>query len=375
MASDSLVEIAKRGRLTLAKWRRVNPEALLNLSDADLKDADLRGANLKRADLTGADLRGANLVGAQLAEADLTRADLRGAKLQKADLYSARLFKASLVEALCSGAYFRRADLTQVDFSDADLVKADLIDVQLKNATLARASLVGADLSRSNLTGVDLREAVIGWTVLGALDLTQVVGLEQVRHVGPSTLGFDTARLSHSKLPVSFLHGCGISESVVQSWATLFDHPLETFPCLIRFAPDDRSFAQTVFERGQSKGLRCWLDELPAAATDRRQRNSPTSYESNERVLLCLSKASLSSWWIADEIDRILAREALIKQQTGKEVRLLFPLSLDSFLFSGDFKHPQEKRIAKALTDFVGWRRNQEKFDQEFSKLIQTMTK
>lgn len=373
MGSTKLIEVAKRGRASLAKWRRANPDVLLLLTDADLQDADLRGANLKRADLTGADLRGANLIGAQLSEADLTRADLRGARLTKADFYAARLFKATLSSSEAGGAYMRRADMTEADCSGTDLTKADLREVNLRNGTLAGASLVGADLSFANLAGTDMRDAMLGWSTLGHVDLSQVVGLDQVRHVGPSSVGLDTARLSHEKLSEGFLQGCGITEGVIQNWKSLFGHPAEQFSCFIRFAPDDESFARHLAERAQARGLRCWLDEMPNSVKDRRARSAPTNYETTERVLLCASKASLSSWWINDEIARLATREQKHKEQTSRAVRFFFPLNLDGFMFSGDWKHAQEKQIAKQAIDFVGWRRNKDKFDLELTKLVQYM--
>lgn len=366
-------ELAMKGRAALGRWRRDNPDVLLDLSDCDLQDVNLRGANLKRADLTGADLRGADLIGTQFGEADLTRADLRSAKLVKADFYQARLFKSTLSEADCSGAYFHKTDLTQADFSDADLTKADLVECNLVNGSLARATLVGADLSGATLHGVDMREAVLGWTLLGLLDLSQIVGLDQIRHIGPSTLGFDTALRSHSKLSREFLQGCGITEGVIHHWESLFDHPMENLSCFIRYAPDDSSFARNMYQRGQEKAVRCWLDEMPVEQSARRDRTSPTKYETDQKTVLCLSKASLTSWWIDDEIERVLAREEQLKARSGRDARLLYPVNLDGFMFSGDWKHKREKQIAKLSKDFVGWRRNKEKFDEELTKLIQIM--
>jgi hypothetical protein len=373
VASEKLVEIAKRGRAAIGKWRQANPDKLLNLSDADLSGANLRGANLKRADLTGANLQGADLIGTQFAEAELTRADLRGAKLVKADLYTTKLFKATLAYTDCSGAYFRRADLTQADLSNANLTKADFIETNLTNSSIKNANLIGADISGATMIGVDVRGATFGWTKLCQLNLTQLVGIEQIKHVGPSTLGIDTALLSHEKIEPEFLQGCGIAEGVVANWKELFSHPLQQLPCFVRFAPDDSSFAKHVVKRGQEKGLRCWLDEMPDKADGRKKAASPLTYETNERILFCASKASLTSWWANDEIERILEREEQAKKNT-KDVRFFYPINLDGFMFSGDWKHPREKQIAKASIDFVGWRRNQEKFDQELGKLIQVMS-
>lgn len=370
MASKSHVEIIQQGKAALAKWRQANPDELLDLSNAKLCDINLRGANLKRAELTGADLRGADLVGTLFSEADLTRADLRGTKLVKADFYAAKLFRATLAESDCSGAYFRRAEMSQCDLSSVDLTKADLVEANLPKGVLKDSVLIGADLTRAVLHDVDLRGVTFGWTTLGSLDLSRVFGLDQCRHIGPSVLSFDTARRSYEKLDEAFLRACGVSEGVLQHWKSLFGHPAERVSCFIRYMPDDATFAEPLHEAAQKKGLRCWLDEMPSSSPARRGHLTSTAYETDERVLLCVSKASLTSGWITDELERIFEREKRLKAETGRDVRLLYPLNLDGFLFSGTWKNKHEKTVAKLAVDFVGWRRNNAKLDQEVTKLL-----
>jgi hypothetical protein len=81
VADKETVERLRRGVVEWNAWRKANPDAGLDLSDAFLYDADLRGANLYRSILSGANLSGANLE-----RAILSRADLRGATLTKAEL-------------------------------------------------------------------------------------------------------------------------------------------------------------------------------------------------------------------------------------------------------------------------------------------------
>lgn len=369
MGSRSQIEIAKQGRAALSKWRQANPDVLLNLSEADLAGVNLRGANLKRADLTGACLKDADLVGAQLTEADLTRADLRGAKLVKADFYSAKLLRATLAGADASGAYFRRAEMTQCDLRGTDLTKADLIDSNLHKVALHDAILIAAELLRTRLTDADVSGATLGWTSLGDLDLSRTLGLDDLRHIGPSTLGIDTAMRSHGVLSTTFLQGCGISEGVIQHWKTLFGHPAEQIGCMIRYTAEDAVFAQALFKLAQAKGVRCWLDPQTDVGEKHAHLSSAT-YETTERVLLCASKPALKTEWMNAEIDRMLTREQDLKTSTGRDTRLLFPLNLDGYMFSGDWKHKHEKHVAKLAVDFVGWRRNTEKLEQEFGKLL-----
>ncbi len=68
------------------KFRRNNPDELIDLSDANLRDiilsdADLTGANLINSDLSVANLIDANLTGANLSDTILTGADLTGANI------------------------------------------------------------------------------------------------------------------------------------------------------------------------------------------------------------------------------------------------------------------------------------------------------
>src|SRR3954470_12904615 len=91
MADQQHVALLRQGVEAWNRWRREEPEARPDLSQANLMGmhlyeadlthtnlfwADLAGANLHRADLTGAVLFGANLCGANLHQANLRDADL-----------------------------------------------------------------------------------------------------------------------------------------------------------------------------------------------------------------------------------------------------------------------------------------------------------
>lgn len=68
----------------------------------------------------------------------------------------------------------------KLDLRKADLRSAHLIYADLRYADLRYARLTEADLSKANIS-----KAHIGWTTFGSLDLSEVKGLESVRHTGP----------------------------------------------------------------------------------------------------------------------------------------------------------------------------------------------
>jgi uncharacterized protein YjbI with pentapeptide repeats len=95
-------------------------EAIIDLSDADLRGAKLNSVNLSGADLRGADLDGANLLGADLSGAILEAADLSGAILEAVNLSGADLRGADLSSAILEAANLSGADLRGANLSDAE---------------------------------------------------------------------------------------------------------------------------------------------------------------------------------------------------------------------------------------------------------------
>jgi hypothetical protein len=234
----------------------------------------------KQPNLMGADLRRARLDGANLNEASLDEADLRWAHLFRADLSCAHLF-------------------------DADLSGAHLAEANLSGADLRFARLDGAHLS-----GVDLREASIGYTTFGDVDLSTAQGLETLEHQRPSTIGIDTLYHSHSNIPEVFLRGAGIHKDFITYMKSLVGRPFEFYSCFISYNHTDKSFARRLHDQLQGRGIRCWLDEHQMHPGDDIYEEIDRGIRFWDKVLLCCSQASLTSWWVDNEIKRPSRRSA-----------------------------------------------------------------
>ena len=375
MANKKLVEVVKKGRGAIALFRKKYPKMNLDLVDAKLSQTDLRGANLRKADLVGADLSEANLSGANLSEADLTRGNLRGANLKNAILSKTDLFKATLGGSNLTGANLKRANLISADLAEAFLKDTNLVEAVLKDATFREARLFGVDFGKADFDQTNFSEAKFGWVSFGNVDLSTVTGLDTVTHIGPSTLAIDTFYRSLTGISEEFLRGCGVPEDFVSNISSLTERPFEFGPHFVTYSHEDTAIAKRIYELLQSKGVRCWLDQKPRVLrSDQLPEKIDRGVRLWDKILLIASKHSLTSWWIEHEVDNALFKERVLKQKTGKDIETLLPLNLDGFMFSGDWKNPNEKKISsRSAADFVGWRRNKTKLDEECDKLAKKL--
>jgi hypothetical protein len=134
-------------------WRESHPDALQDLTSADLSGLDLTLANLRNARLQGAELVETDLSGANLTEADLTGAKLNDAVLAGTILYSAVLHKADLAGAFLRWADLSRAVATQANFAEADLRRTHLARTNFEGANLTSVKVYGTSAWDLKLTG------------------------------------------------------------------------------------------------------------------------------------------------------------------------------------------------------------------------------
>jgi hypothetical protein len=93
-----------------------------------------------------------------------------------------------------------------------------------------------------------------------------------------------------------------------------------------------------------------------------------------EKVLLVCSEASLTSWWVGDEIESALNNERDQMIQSKKKVLSLIPVNLDGFVFGHHQQSGNEEQIKSRLAaDFRNWQSDSIKFDNEFEKVVRAL--
>ncbi|MGB8646281.1 MAG: toll/interleukin-1 receptor domain-containing protein [Anaerolineae bacterium] len=340
---DESTQIDSKWRLV---WQIVNGQAdKSKLSNQDLSMADLGGADLSGANLSGANLSGANLSGANFGGANLSGADLSGANLSGADLSQANLSEANLFAA--------------------HLYWADLYEANLRGANLRGANLLGADLYETVLGGANLDEAELRHTRFTNVDLSQVKGLDTVKHEGPSTIGIDTLYKSGGNIPEVFLRGCGVPETMITFARSLVGKAIEFYSAFISYSSKDQEFAERLHADLQAKGVRVWF------APEDLKIGSPFLKEIDDAVrlydkfMIVLSEHALASNWVEHEVATALHRELLEKRQ------VLFPIRLDDAVLhspGGWAATISQHHIG----DFTHWK-NHDQYQKAFARLLRDL--
>ncbi len=339
-----------------------------------MTDGSLRGA-----DLSGIHLGYANLHTAILIRTNLSGSDLRGACLTNTDLY-----KADLQQANLRGANLRQADLSGSDLSWADLRGADLsytnlIEANLRGANLDGSSLQHALLSRTMidgtlLVGVDMSNAYFGSTIVNDADLSAVEGLETISHGHPSSIGVDTLYRSKGQIPEVFLRGCGLPEDFIAYSKSLIGKATDFYSCFISYSHDDQTFARRLHDTLQGRGIRCWLDKHQMKPGDEIYTEVDRGIRLWDKVLLCCSRHSLTSWWVDSEIDKAFRKERELMKERQHKVLALIPLDLDGYLFSDDYQNGKKSEIHTRLAaNFNGWEHDNSIFEREFERVVQAL--
>jgi uncharacterized protein YjbI with pentapeptide repeats len=295
-----------------------------DLSGADLSDADLSYANLIASNVGGADLGGANLGGANLTHANLSNANLRSANL--------------------NGANLSRANLTDADLTDA--------------------SLPYANLNHADLICTDLTDATLAGTIFADLNLTSVIGLGTCTHFGPSAIDHQT--LERSKpLPISFLRGVGLPESLINYLPTLLQQAIQYYSCFISYSTKDQDFADRIHADLQNKGLRCWFAPHDMPIGGKILDEIDDAIRRQDKLLLILSEHSIKSDWVEDEVTKAFEEERKRKQT------VLFPIRLDDAVMDTNEAWAAKLR-ARNIGDFRNWT-DHNAYNKSFERVLRDL--
>jgi uncharacterized protein YjbI with pentapeptide repeats len=370
--------------LTNAQLRNANltnPNLIgLNPSNAYVYGTGLTNANLTNADLTDANLTQVNLTDAQLHNANLTNALLHFANLTGAELIGANLTNANLTNALLHFANLTGAELIGANLTGAQLHNANLAGAQLTGANLSNADIHSANLTRADVTNADVTNAGVGWTLFTSLDLRSVVGLESLRHLGPSSVGIDSLYLSDGHLPSAFLRGCGVPEMMIDYAPSLTaTEAFASFSCFVSYGHANSAFANRLHnDLFNNHQIRCWLDVHQLVPGDKLDQQIDQAIRSADKILLICSREVLAGptggWWVDREIGRALQREEQVSRERNETVTIVIPIIIDDFLFSPDCTYHRAADLKERLAaNLIGWDTNDAVYERGLQGILRAL--
>jgi hypothetical protein len=93
-----------------------------------------------------------------------------------------------------------------------------------------------------------------------------------------------------------------------------------------------------------------------------------------DKVILCASQHSLTSWWVDNELDILFEKERQLTKERGRKVLALIPLDLDGYLLQDEFSSGKKRQIQSRLAaNFKGWEHNNALFEEQIDRVIEAL--
>lgn len=312
MPHQKHLEMLQKGVSAWNTWRQAHPEVLPDLRDADLTNRELNGVNFKRANLTGA-------------------------KLCKAVLDS------------------------------SSLSYANLTDANMTEAKVWQAELVGTLFNRTIVHKMNCGQSHMCQTLLLNMDMQTVIGLNEVRHSGPSMLDVATLIRFQKPVPEKFLTGAGVPRVLLDFVRQQGKAPFVYHSCFISYASEDQHFVDILQRDLQREGVRCWFAPVSLQPGDKFPERIADAIQRYDTLLLILSKHALRSGWVKKEVELARQKEGSRKQQ------VLVPVRLDASIINnpGWANFIKDKRH---IANFEHWK-HPSIYQKEFQGLLFALRK
>lgn len=312
------------------------------------------------------DFRGGNFAGENFSGVDLHQQNFGRALLRNADFVGCDLTNANFADADLTEANFRGAQCVDVDFSNANLSRANFY----------RANLCGAAFIGANLFSTNFRDSKMGQTVFANQDMETCIGLDSVTHSDHSSVAIECLYRSGNNLPLKFLKGIGLSKILLNYLPSLIDadNPIQFHSCFISYSHTDEAFARRLWNGMKNERIRVWYAPEEMKGGKKLFDQIDRAIHLHDKLLVVLSKESISSDWVHTEIRRARKQEKQSAERKLFPIRLCDMKTLKSWeCFDADSGRDIAEEVREYfIPDFSDWGKPG-KFEKEFERLCRDL--
>jgi hypothetical protein len=136
--------------------------------------------------------------------------------------------------------------------------------------------------------------------------------------------------------------------------------------CFISYSTKDQKFADQLYADLQNKGVRCWFapHDLPIGA--KTWDAIDQAIKIRDKLLLILSKNSIDSEWVEDEVQKAFAEE-----RDRKEL-MLFPVRIDDAVMETPEPWARKLRDQRNIGDFRQWN-DHEAYERSLDRMLRDL--
>ena len=209
----------------------------------------------------------------------------------------------NLANVRLDGAIMRGVKLQGASFDGAPLIDVDFTLADLRGASLRGAFLNGANFTRAKMGGADVTDAMFGRTLLAGVDLSEVKGLDQIRHEAPSEISMSTLVASRFQLTPTFLKDAGVSRGLIADLVRGKRLSSKYQTCFLSYSSIDRPFASRLYESLGKAGVRVFWDQFDVLPGEYLEGQLVEAIREHDRLIVVLTPASMASAWVKREIE------------------------------------------------------------------------
>lgn len=142
--------------------------------------------------------------------------------------------------------------------------------------------------------------------------------------------------------------------------------PIEFYSCFISYSSNDSNFAGQLHLDLQNKDVRCWFAPEDLKIGDKFREKIYESISRQDKLLLILSKNSVKSTWVEDEV------EATFEREERENRVILFPIRIDDYVLESEKAWARKIRGIRHIGDFTRWQ-DHYSYQKAFERLLRDL--